>query len=402
MSSTQGICPAHSRAQQLLPSNAVPQPRAPPPPAGRGGGARPHAGRGSTLGLLLLLLSPVARADLPPLTLAGYREQLDALEAAGQREDQAEVRKLAGLLRTRRVAHAGAEAGVDTSLLDALAAADSPAARAGSRARLQRLREALARDEHGGAGPAAGADPVLLQRLQDEQATAELLLGGTLDPPRIPDMGLSAWILDGLQSLATKLLEPLAQLWEWLVEKLQALLRGRETAPQRPGETPRVFVVALLLTLLAAAVALGIAFWRQRGRREAVPGGRATPGRSRAGAEEVLARSAAGWEAHARELARTGRYREAVRAWVHAVLVELFGRGLLRPRQDWTNWELVRALAPEHRWRPDFIELVSRFDRIWYGMAPCSPEEERAQAAAARRILGRLGGAGSPGPGAGP
>jgi hypothetical protein len=88
----------------------------------------------------------------------------------------------------------------------------------------------------------------------------------------------------------------------------------------------------------------------------------------------------------------SGRFREAIRAWYHAVLVTLFRSGLLHYRKDRTNWEYAYALGPELPWRPGFVDATRTFEQIWYGRRETPPDAAEAFARDARGILERIQG----------
>jgi hypothetical protein len=103
--------------------------------------------------------------------------------------------------------------------------------------------------------------------------------------------------------------------------------------------------------------------------------------------ENPLSREASGWEEHARELAAERRFREAIRAWYHAVLVALFQAGLLHHQKGRTNWEYVARLDPRLGWRPGFVALTRLFDREWYGRRACDAAALAECAREARGVL---------------
>jgi Domain of unknown function (DUF4129) len=109
---------------------------------------------------------------------------------------------------------------------------------------------------------------------------------------------------------------------------------------------------------------------------------------------DPLSREANEWERYAAELAASGRLREAIRAWYHAVLVTLYRAGILHYRKGVTNWEYVSALSPALTWRARFIDMTRTFDREWYGRRETSPEALDTLAADARAVLLTLRGAG--------
>src|SRR6185295_2118302 len=83
--------------------------------------------------------------------------------------------------------------------------------------------------------------------------------------------------------------------------------------------------------------------------------------------EDPLSRGADEWEKLAKELMGFGRYREAIRAWYNAVLVNLFRAGILHYRKDRTNWEYAYSMTPDVPFRAGFVEATRRFELEWYG-----------------------------------
>jgi len=103
--------------------------------------------------------------------------------------------------------------------------------------------------------------------------------------------------------------------------------------------------------------------------------------------DDPLSRGANEWERYAAQLAAAGRFREAIRAWYHAVLVTLYGANILHYRKGRTNWEYVAGVGPEHAWRARFIEITRLFEHEWYGSDDSSGDALDECAAAARDVL---------------
>jgi hypothetical protein len=103
--------------------------------------------------------------------------------------------------------------------------------------------------------------------------------------------------------------------------------------------------------------------------------------------EDPLSRGATEWERYAAQLAASGRIREAIRAWYHAVLVTLYAAGILHFRKGRTNWEYVAALSPEIAWRSEFVTLTRRFEEEWYGRERSAIEALEDVSGHAREIL---------------
>ena len=84
-------------------------------------------------------------------------------------------------------------------------------------------------------------------------------------------------------------------------------------------------------------------------------------------------------------------FREAIRAWYHAVLVTLYKRGIVHYRKGRTNWEYIATIPPATSWRPALVEMTRHFEREWYGRDRSSPEALADSQALARRLLRELG-----------
>jgi hypothetical protein len=185
--------------------------------------------------------------------------------------------------------------------------------------------------------------------------------GGEAPRLRVKPLTFPERVEAALLAVADWIGDVLRKIGEWL----------RRLAPERPQPSPReAGTTAFVAVLFAAAVAaflvvLAVRTIRRRGLGpiETV----SSPVLSSAKDEDPLSREAAGWESYAQELAAKRRWREAIRAWYHAVLVTLFRAGLLHHQRGRTNWEYVSRLAPNLRWRPGFVALTRRFDREWYG-----------------------------------
>jgi len=209
-------------------------------------------------------------------------------------------------------------------------------------------------------GVHAPADPALLRRVAKEQEVPELAPGGeiAITPKPIP--------------LTEQIARSLAAAWEWIADKLQRLLDWIldlfPNSARRPGETggmrwivgALVALIVLLITFLALEV-------RRRARGKTKPALETSEPLGSTRDDDPLSRGASEWERYAAQLAQSGRFREAIRAWFHAALVSCYAAGVLHFRKSRTNWEYVAALAPSLDWRPEFISLTRRFEREWYG-----------------------------------
>ncbi len=165
-------------------------------------------------------------------------------------------------------------------------------------------------------------------------------------------------VLDAL----TWIHDAVSELLHWL----RSLLPGARSADGHDGSGSLVQPISLILVGIILILALVMA-WRtwwtaptpvqQSGSPVARSGIDADP-RSRAVDE---------WQAYAQRLAAEGRYREATRAWYHALLVQCWSNGLIHHRVGKTNWEYALLLPMGLAWRDRFRGLTLQYDQIWYG-----------------------------------
>jgi hypothetical protein len=370
------------------PPAAARVPAAPGPAA-----ARPSAAPG--------VAAPGAAAAA--ISLADYRARLLEVQADLGRGDWGAARARARQLEGRRIAFGGDELVPDLSVLGPLAAARDRAAAVKVALPLAQLIRALPAGAPaaapGGtdtapataataltgarAAAAGGADRALLERLRRSQALAEIPAGGSL-----PDPGLdSGGLLDALRDFLRPAARALARLWDGLRDLLERWVRsvlagGR--GRRAPFGLRSVVLLALFLAVAMAALAFQAARRRQRGGGSPAA---AAPNPAPAWDDDPLSRAAGEWETYARELAAGGHYREAIRAWYHAVLVTLYKSGILQFRKGRTNWEYISKVPPSTLWRPALVEMTRHFEREWYGRDRSSPEALAASQDLARRLL---------------
>ncbi len=325
------------------------------------------------LAALLLLPSGAYAEDLP---VAVYRERLVAIDARLQSGDWVGARTAARDLLDDKVVDGRDVLAPDLSVLRPLAEAPTARAARSAGARVARLAAALA-----AAAPArpAPADEKLLAEVRARQALAELPEGGAL-PQK--NTGLLEALADFLRPFA----EWVEATWEKLMEWLARLWPDAPDKPVFLGLDVPSLVTILVVVLAAIALWLGVRAIRNRRRRAPAAPAAATPPPPAAD-EDPLSRGANEWERYGAELAAAGRFREAIRAWYHAVLVTLFRRGALHFRKGRTNWEYVAALAPGYEWRPRFIELTRHFEREWYGRDRSTAESFQEAEDMARSLL---------------
>jgi hypothetical protein len=313
------------------------------------------------------------------LGLAEYRDRLQAIDEAVERRDLEAVRSQARSLRSARIRHDGMEFSADRTVLDPIAEAkDATAARDAARP-LRALRAEL---ESVGGGPAPAApDGALFERLRQEEEAKKLspdrsVGGPVLHAPEVP-RSLTDRILSMLEAIGDRL----GRFLRWL---LRFFFGGTGGGVQAPST--RYLVAGLVITVLGI---LGIvAVLALRRRRRAAPDvavSEAAPMSVKD--DDPLSRTATEWERFAAELMGAGRFREAIRAWYHAVLVSLFRSGALHYRKDRTNWEYAYALQSGVPWRSGFMDATRTFEHEWYGRRDTPAETAEIYQEQARRML---------------
>jgi hypothetical protein len=312
-----------------------------------------------------------------PLSVAEYRARLASLVASIDGGDLDAARAGAGALLGRRVAHEGATFRTDRTVLLPLAEAGAMDAARSLRGRLAALLDAL--DALPTAASAPAPDPALLERLRREEAAADPSKGGLVGGPQLhrPDVPQS-------------LLDRLRRIWEGIVQALERFLRWlvRFFLGAADGGGPSMgLLVGILMALILAVLVAGVLLRRRRALAARAAGVASSAPSAGVRDEDPLSRDANEWERFAADLMKAGRFREAIRAWYHALLVTLFRAGLLHYRKDRTNWEYAFALPPQEGWRPDFLEATREFEREWYGRRDAPAETAEAFAQRAQEIL---------------
>lgn len=227
----------------------------------------------------------------------------------------------------------------------------------------------------------APADHDLLRRVAADQHVPEFTEGGDV-PVDVKTTPLLEQVAETIGEILKWIGEKLGKLLDWLLEFVPGSSSGAggATGGMRWIVTVLVAVIVLLIVLLAIEVTR-----RSRAAVKAPVEESAPIGSKRD--EDPLSRGANEWERYATQLAAGSRWREAIRAWYHAVLVTCYAAGVLHYRKSRTNWEYVAALAPSIPWRGEMIRLTQRFEREWYGADQSSAEAYDDCAERARSII---------------
>lgn len=326
------------------------------------------------LALFAISLHAFAATTIPINDYVAALEHIDTLLSAQQ---LAAAQTEAHALEGATVAWSKGTFHADASLLQAILAANRAqgAHRAQLLATIAELRRAAGLET-------AHTDRKLLERIAAEQEAPELPKGGDVKTTIEGDLPLLERIANGISDF-----------FEWLGEKLEKLLDwlagfipggkpdGRTTTPGL-----RWVVFAIVAVIVALIIILAIDVIRRSRAAPPASAQSSAPIGSKLD-EDPLSRGANEWERYAEELANAGRYREAIRAWYHAVLVTCYAAGILHFRKGRTNWEYVSSLAPSLAWRPDVIELTRRFEQEWYGADESNADALEECSDRARRVL---------------
>ncbi len=265
---------------------------------------------------------------------------------------------------------------VDDTLLHLVIEATTPDLRLQSR-----LATAAAQLRASSSGAVSTADQKLLREIEAQQSPEALKTGGEVFPPEIVNA-----------SLATRLAEATSRFFEWIGEKLDKFFDWLKRfwpdikVTERPTAGMRWIVASVVALIVLIIAVLAFEVIRRSKRRPVEVVAESVPSSSARDADP-LSRGANEWERYAGQLAAAGRIREAIRAWYHAVLVTLYGAGILHFRKGRTNWEYVSTLAPALPWRGEFVKLTRRFEHEWYGSEQSSPDALADFRGSVRQIL---------------
>lgn len=323
--------------------------------------------------LLLLLLLAANAAALPVAGYIATLERIDALLAANQ-IDAAKNEALT--LKDVEVTWPKGKFRADAFLLASIA-----------RGERSQLIATIAELRRASGMSAAQADRKLLEQIAAEQEPPELPKGGIVPTKLNRDLPLIERIANTISDMLAWIREKLDKFLEWLFDLLP---RQRNEAGQ-PTAGLHWIVWAVVGAILLIILYLAFDVLRRSRARGAVAVETSAPIGSKQD-EDPLSRGATEWEKYASELASAGRFREAIRAWYHAVLVTCYAAGILHFRKGRTNWEYIASLAPSLAWRPDAIELTRRFEQEWYGALHSSQDAYDACSGRARSVLDALRG----------
>ena len=326
----------------------------------------------------LLIAAICCGATAADLTVEQYRGELKsilgALDAGELSRAQSSARKLEGA-RIKADEPFKADASILDPIVNAVSASDADA----QKPRLKALIAALEGGEPDVRG-SAGANGDLLKKLRrDEELT----------PP--PKDGEVAGLDD--QGMLDAIGHHMGRFFKWIEEKLTNLMdRMFKMVPKSSaGGGIGDYVNVIIIAAVAAVVVLVVWLLLKKRKFKPMPV-EAVPVQAPAKDADPLSRGADEWEQYAVQLASSGRYREAIRAWYHAALVLLFRSGALNYRKGRTNWEYCYALPQDVPARNIFQQLTGAFEIEWYGRAESSQDNAGAYAAAAKQFIAKTRG----------
>jgi hypothetical protein len=150
-----------------------------------------------------------------------------------------------------------------------------------------------------------------------------------------------------------------------------------------------VVLIALAVAVVAVGVALAVRSWLQNrptvsARREGM-----TPPSPADFLDEPDRQNVASLWRESDELARAGRFLDAVRTLYLAVLALLHQAALIRYERTRTNGEYADQLRPRVALHAPFVQLTGTFEIKWYGERACHEADYAACRAFAEDIRGR-------------
>ena len=327
--------------------------------------------------LAIFMIALHARAD-DSLLIEDYVARLEHIDALLDSNQLAAAQNAARELMGTEVVWPKGNFFADDSLLTAIATAQRTAGP--HRTRLLHTIDELRRAS---GMESARSNQKLLEQIAAEQEPPALPKGGEIPTKLNRDVPLLERIAQSLSDMFKWIWDQIVKFLEWILD----LFPRREAPGATTGMSWIVWAVVggivLLVVLLAASVL-------RRSKKNVSVRVTASAPIGSARDEDPLSRGALEWERYAGELAAAGQFREAIRAWYHAVLVTCYAAGILHFRKGRTNWEYVASLAPTLAWRPDVIELTRRFEREWYGADLSTEDAYDVCAEAARSILDAL------------
>lgn len=315
------------------------------------------------------------------ISLADYVSRLEKIEGLLSARQLDAAKGQAAGLKDVQIVWAKGTFSADASLLALIGKAqlaDGP--------HRTRLATTIRELRHAGGMEGVHGDRKLLEKIAAEQEPAELTAGGDIDTTLDRDLPMLERVAESIMDMLRWIGKKLKKFVDWLFDLFPDTERGKE-GKGSPALRWIVFAVVAGIVLLVLILAVRV-LRRSKGADPALAA--SLPPLGSTADEDPLSRGATEWERYAAELAAAGRFREAIRAWYHAVLVTCYAAGILHFRKGRTNWEYVASLPPTLTWRADLIELTRRFEKEWYGADLSTAETNEECSERARGILDAL------------
>lgn len=313
------------------------------------------------------------------ITVKEYRAKLIEIRQAIEASSLEQIHDIARSLATSKISYAGKNLTPDMAVIEPLAEVRDIAKAQLFKKKISALIEALQGVDD---SQDLKSDRTLLDRLRKEEAQSEIKKEGNLEYPNTDRPGFMQALGDKLSEILSWIGRQISQIIHWLLN----LFFSKSSGAGISGISLGVIILVVIITIL-----LGIFGFIVLSRNKIVDKKRVDGFTSPVTSikdEDPLSRTSLEWERFAKELIAQGRFREAVRAWYHALLTTLFRTGFLHHRKERTNWEYVNSLSPSLVWRPDFVEATRRFEEEWYGRRNTDRERIEIYALKVQKILG--------------
>jgi len=315
-------------------------------------------GRLLRAGLVLALLGPAGRSGAETISCSDYRHQLTVLDDHLAAASYPAALLTARHLATCRIHFQDELVDPDPGLLTAVEKGSYHQARH----RIGVILAQLARPLGASAAPAAprDVDAAALAGIAAAQGQLKAPADGDLGDLPLQRLEVSDSTMDWISSCLHWAGRTLRGWWHWL--KSWFLGDDEHGKDGARGHMTVIVIIAAVVIMIGFTV---LALLNRRA--PATIAARPASGDEVARDADPRSRASAEWRRYGDRLAAEGRWREAVRAWYHAVLVQCWTSGTIRHRVGWTNWEYAAHLPPSWPQRSAFVDLTARFDRAWYG-----------------------------------
>lgn len=304
-----------------------------------------------------------------------YQSELSELKGLLKNNDISSARRVASHLIEVRIEYGGQQLKTDTRLLSKIIdhgdAEDSKCIK-----EIDNVITSLQKDS-GKKIAGATVDSKMIQELIEAQQFEEAIKEGDIDTLPEDNSGFAEWLQMKLDPIITYIGEKFINLIDDILDWLLEWFYVRSTDGGKSFNLGNL--VTLILIIVTAIVVILLIFHLYRNKNFKLTSANATSHASASSDtdDDVLSKNTDEWDEHGKSLMQNGQYREAIRAFYHAVLTKAFNMGKLHYRLGRTNWEYVGAISLGDNWRNSFINLVMIFERAWYGHENSSLNEAR-------------------------